>query len=847
MGCESCGYNDCRRLTKIDVQQCDLLVVGDIPQPREVAHNQVMAGPGRKILDQAFESVGLIGKKIHYVTAVQCCIPKGKGKTIKKDIVNCHETLFKIIEECNPKAVLLLGKVAYQVFVGRAGVKVTEAMGRLVEDNPFDIPVMPVTNPGAILRSPNDYKPFIQMLLKFKKLVFGEELYDPGVTHWMVLDTEELVDLFLTGISKVPAGSLVGLDIETTDIDYRTAEFCVMGISYEKNKTWVVPRHMRHRLQEIFDKFKECGLKCVWQNGAYDKKVLWRRRLAVVPIDEDTMLQHYLLDETSAHDLGYLTKMYLNAEEYKYKMNQNFKAVTLETYDQWFDSLVERVAVDADLTRQLCIRLGEELDKPENASLRHLYDVFIIPVDNYLNRLEQNGVLIDEAYLKAVGEDYEKRIEDILNAVQEEAQWDWDPEQYMKDMGAKSAPEKFNPGSPKQMQWMVFSKLKLKPRVKKGGSTSEDVLDSIENPPKLIELVLKYRGVKKEYSTYVQGLLKRRDVDGRVRAHFNLAGTATGRLSCKEPNLQNLPSYFGVGNIRRACIAQEGYVFAEIDYSGAELRWLAVLSKDENLTRIFVEGINLHDETSRLMYGENFTKQDRMRAKAVNFGIMYGRQAASFKDEFNITMEEAQDLIDRWLNAYPKAKHYLEWCESVVDNGGYLQSPFGNRRRFGLVSNVSRDALHNEAKNMAIQCASSHLLLCCCLQVEEQLRTRGVRMVNMIHDSVLLEIPADPTTVQWACQLMGHTMTEMPKQLFRTNVPFSYDVDMGIDWGHLNAYDDDTGKLELKDSEGNKLKVDFAAWYPQAVKEAEIYSAPWYQELKKNGALNALANIRKDQ
>lgn len=842
MGCESCAYKVCKRLDKIDIQPCDLLVVGDIPQPREVVHNQVMQGPGRKILDQAFASVGLVGKKIHYVTAVQCAIPKGKNKTIKKDIVNCHETLLEIIKACNPKAVLLLGKVAYQVFEGRVSVKVTEAQGRLIEG--WDIPVMPVTNPGAILRSPNDYKPFIQMLLKFKKQVFGEELYDPGTTHWMVLDTEELFDIWLNSVRKLPANTLVGLDIETTDIDYRTAEFCVMGVSYEKNKTLVIPRHMRHRIQEMFDVFKECDLKCVWQNGSYDKKVLWRRHLANAPIDEDTMLQHYLLDETSAHDLGYLTKMYLNAEEYKYKMNQNFKAVTLETYDTWFDSLVERVAVDADLTRQLCIRLDEELDKPENASLRHIYDVFIIPAANYLCRLEQNGVLIDEAYLQAVGADYEKRLEKILEDIQDEAQWDWDPEQYMKDLGAKSAPEDFNPGSPKQMQWMVFNKLKLKPRVKKGASTSEDVLRSIPDPPKLIELVLKYRGVKKEYSTYVQGLLKRRDTDGRVRAHFNLAGTATGRLSCKEPNLQNLPSYFGVGNIRRACIAQKGYVYAEIDYSGAELRWLAVLSKDENLTRIFVEGINLHDETARLMYGPNFTAQDRMRAKAVNFGIMYGRQAGSFKDEFGISLEEAQDLIDRWLNAYPKAKHYLEWCEQVVDRGGYLQSPFGNRRRFGLVSEVSRDALHNEAKNMAIQCASSHLLICCCLQVEETMRKMGVRMINMIHDSVLLEIPADPEIVQRACQLMGHTMTEMPKKLFGTEVPFAYDVDMGLDWGHLNAYDDSTGKLKLKDAEGNKLSVSFNSWYPQAVKECNYYSAPWYQELESSGKLTELSNIK---
>ena len=128
MGCESCAYKVCKRLDKIDIQPCDLLVVGDIPQPREVVHNQVMQGPGRKILDQAFASVGLVGKKIHYVTAVQCAIPKGKN--IKKDIVNCHETLLEIIKACNPKAVLLLGKVAYQVFEGAKVTAKVQAQGK---------------------------------------------------------------------------------------------------------------------------------------------------------------------------------------------------------------------------------------------------------------------------------------------------------------------------------------------------------------------------------------------------------------------------------------------------------------------------------------------------------------------------------------------------------------------------------------------------------------------------------------------------------------------------------------------------------------------------------------------
>lgn len=829
--CANCMYKSFPRLDlgRLTYQVgVDVLVIGDIPLAKEIYAGKVMTGNGGKIIQQALQQVGILPEmSVEYITAVSCAVPKQKGKTIKKDILNCRGQLLETIKHIAPKSVLLLGKTSYQLYSGDWGGKITEKYGRFIRIPEFEIPAMAVYNPGAILRSPNDYKPFIQFLQKFKVELFGEALYDPGVTEWQVIRTEAEAQRFLNWLRTLdlPEGHIWGVDIETTDIDYRTAEFCVIGLSWVKNKTMVVAREVRHHLREMFDIFKQRGWKLVWQHGKYDKKVLWRRMLANINIDEDTLYLHYLLDETSAHDLGYMTKMYLNAEEYKFKMNQNFKAVTLETYDSFFESLVERVSVDADLTRQLCLVLHEEMDTPENASLKKLYQEWMIPVANYLARIEQNGVLIDEDHLKAMGADYEQRLENLIKEIGEAAHYDWDPEAYKKDMDAKSAPDTFNPGSPKQMSWMVFRKLRLKPRVRKGTSTDADVLESIENPPPLIQLVLKYRGVKKEYSTYVLGLLKRRDVDGCVRANFNCAGTATGRLSCKEPNLQNLPSYFGVGNVRRACIAHEGYIFAEVDYSGAELRWLALLSGDENLTNIFINNINLHDETSRLMYGENFTAQDRMRAKAVNFGIMYGRQAASFKDEFNITMEEAQDLIDRWLNAYPKAKQYLLWCEEQVNQGKYIQSPWGNRRRFGMVSDISIGSLHNEAKNFAIQCASSHMLLWCCVQVERKLAERGVKMINMVHDSVLLEIPADPETVKWATTEMRGIMCDAPKILFDSDVPFTSDIDIGVDWGNVCSLDTETMCVKTKQG-----KIPYTTWYEQN-RHDEIFQTEWYKNL----------------
>ena len=265
-------------------------------------------------------------------------------------------------------------------------------------------------------------------------------------------------------------------------------------------------------------------------------------------------------------------------------MNQNWKSVTLETYPQFFDALCERVAVDCDYTLQLQKKFQSILDEPGNEKLNNLYHNMLIPAANFLSRVEQNGMLIDEKYLQNLDTKYQHLLAEIMDEIHALAAPFWDPRTYQHDTGAKSAPEVFNPGSPAQMSWMVFDRLKLKPRIKKGRSTSKDVLASIVDPPKLVTKVLEYRTVQKEHSTYVIGLLDARDTDGRVRTNFTLHITATGRLSSKEPNVQNQPSANGVGNIRKAFIAKPGYILGEIDYSGAELRWLAFLSRSEEHT-----------------------------------------------------------------------------------------------------------------------------------------------------------------------------------------------------------------------------------------------------------------------
>jgi DNA polymerase-1 len=811
----------------------EIMVIGDSPTAIEAKKGRFLEGPAADILRQTMKKVGLPTDpdKVYFTTALKCAFPKIKGKQIPAEVMrNCHKHIIEEILAVQPKLVLVLGKTAIQTVYGDTSIKVQSVMGRVtpVPGIPEDIKAIPTIHPAMIQRAPGEYKPFYATIQLAANIYRGGSTYDTGEVAYQVLETDEMCD---AAIRLLSTKKRVAADIETTSLDYREAEFLVMGICFEKNKVFIIPRHMRHRIKDFF---AIPNLMWTWQHGKYDSKVLWRRKLGTVPLHHDVMYMHYVLDETSQHDLEHLAKVFLHAEAYKYKMNQNFKSVTLETYEQWFDSLCERVAVDADYTYQLHEVILAEVEK--EPSLAKVYHRLLIPAASFLTRVEQNGILIDPELLEEYNEEYDKRLEKIMQEIIELAEPFWDPEQYMQDTGSKSAPKHFNPGSPKQMSWMIFKRLKLKPRRKKGQSTGKDVLKSIEPRHPLVDKVLEYRSVAKEQSTYVKGLLKWRDVDGRVRSTFSLHITATGRLSSKEPNVQNLPNAFGVGNIRKAVIPPKGYILMDSDYSGAELRWLACLSGCPVLTDVFKSGKNLHNETAKALFGENFTPQHKMRAKAVNFGIPYGREAQSIAEEFNIPVSEAQAMIDGWLNKYYGARDYLHWCAEAVTKGYYLQTPFGRRRRFGLVTPESLHTLQNEARNFPIQSSSSDTTLVAAMELEPVAEKYGARIINLVHDSILFEVPADPDIILEFGYIVNQHMIQLPKRLFGYEVPFASDTDIGFTWGELVGLKFDKEIVVWEEKEGDKKvekSMPFREWLEQErEKHAYKYERDWYKSLQ---------------
>lgn len=832
--CDQCAKCPCavypQLVRPLNTVQRDIMVIGEVVTPGEARKGTVMTGTGADILKQTMIKVGMPADPDHvfYTTAVACAVPRKKGKPFPKEpMIYCRDRLLREISQVKPKFIIVLGKTAFQTLTNEFNTKITEEYGRArTYSYCGEAQVIPVMHPALIVRAPGDYKPFLASMFLISNLYKGGSAHDTGETRWQVLDTEAKID---QALRFLPQFKRVSADIETTGLDYRTAEFCVMGIGFAKNKVLVIPRELRHRVKEFFEL---PNIRWTWQGGKYDKKVLWRRKLGTVSIDADTMYMHYVLDETSSHDLGSLTKNFLQAAEYKYKMNQNWKAVTLESYPQFFEALCERVAVDCDYTYQLEDVLMAEIDKPENACLKKLYHELLIPASNFLSRVEQNGMLVDKDYLDEMNKKYDILIAKILDEVQEAAAPYWDRELYMEQTGAKSGPIKFNPGSPKQMAWMVFDRLKLKPRLKKGRSTDKDILKSIDTDLPLIKKVLEYRSTQKEQSTYIEGTLKARDVDGRVRSTFSLHIAATGRLTSKEPNVQNITSANGVGNVRRAHIPKKGFILGEIDYSGAELRWLAFLSRCPVMMDVFLTGRNLHTETATALYGPHFNKVQKLRAKATNFGIPYGREDKSFMDEFNMTKEEAHEMRMGWLNKYHGCRDYLQWCADQVKLGHYLETPWGRRRRFGLVTPESLHNLQNEARNFPIQSSSSDLLLHCAMQVEKPLlKNFNTRITDLIHDSMLLEMPNDAETIKAVGEYVSSVMVQAPIDLFNCDVPFKTDYEIGADWGNLVGFDTKSKQVFWEDkATDSDVYMNYDEWLAGAY-HYDIYETEWYKSL----------------
>lgn len=431
----------------------------------------------------------------------------------------------------------------------------------------------------------------------------------------------------------------------------------------------------------------------------------------------------------------------------------------------------KQVALQAAAIGALVDPLAQELEK-EGA--RKVYDDIDLPLVGVLACMERTGAALDVDHLKALNESTGAEVDRLRAAIY------------------ASAGHEFNADSPKQLSEVLFDELGLTPKKKtrSGYSTNASVLKELTEEHELPGLMLEYREYAKIKSTYIDALPRMRAEDGRVHTSFNEMVTTTGRLSSSDPNLQNIPVRTDFGRQIRTCFVPlgEGEVFVSADYSQIELRLLAHLSGDEHLIASFNSGEDFHASTASRVFGvpmDDVTPQMRSRAKAVNFGIVYGQQAYGLSQSLHIPFYEAKEMIDRYFEVHPGVRTYLDDVVAQAHKDGYAVTLFGRRRyipELKAKNAAQRGFGERTAMNHPMQGTAADIIKLAMRQVQDELVARdfGTRLMLQVHDELDLSVPESEV------EEVSDLLTSVMESVVELSVPLLVDVSAGANWAEAH-------------------------------------------------------------
>lgn len=570
-------------------------------------------------------------------------------------------------------------------------------------------------------------------------------------------------------------------DTETTALNPVAGEIVGMSFSWEAGRACYIPLRSTlgrtlplepvvERLRPILEdpQIGKCG-----QNLKYDAVVLRNLGIRLRGIEFDTMIAAYLLDpEQRAYSLDFLAKSLLGIETTPIKdlIGRGKKQKTLAEVDPL--AVCQYAAEDADIAWRLTEVLEERL---AGSPLEPLFRETELPLIDVLAEMEFNGVALDVAHLRRMGEELGRRLEEIRGRIYE------------------AAGEKFNIDSHRQLASVLFDKDKLGLRVvrktKTARSTDAETLATLarETGHPVLALLQEYRELSKLKSTYIDALPNYVCArTGRVHTSFHQTGTATGRLSSSDPNLQNIPVRTPVGReIRRAFIARDAaHRLLSADYSQIELRILAHLSGDETLQQAFREDQDIHRFVAAQIAGlrpEDVTEEMRSRAKAVNFGIIYGQSAYGLSRTTDLSLSEARAFIAEYFRRYPRIREFIDRCIAEARERGYATTLLGRRRPIRHLDSRSpavRAQAERLAVNTVVQGTAADLIKRAMIAIHERILSGALpaRLILQVHDELVFEVPAE------AAEEVGRQVAEQMRGALSLAVPLKVDVGIGPNW-----------------------------------------------------------------
>ncbi len=612
-----------------------------------------------------------------------------------------------------------------------------------------------------------------------------------------VTDIQELTSIIDTIIHKT---KLCAFDTETDSLNTREAHLVGFSISTEAGSGVYIPLILTdalfagplitqtQALEQLSRLFSTPEVTVVMHNGKFDYEVLRTAGISFTPSDSlfadttypqplctiaDTMIAAWLLEPDkqgkTPYSLEYLaeSKLALAGTEYNdiVQKNQTFADVSIDTAANY-------AAEDADFTLQLWYLFKPQLDQKKLYALFTDTEMKILPI---LAEMELRGIHLDSEALATYNAELLNNIEttkqDIYQLVGHE----------------------FNIASTKQLQEVLFTERKLTPgkKTKTGYSTDTAVLEELAAWDPVPKKILEYRELAKLQSTYVEALPKLCDIDSRIHTSFMQTGTATGRLSSRDPNLQNIPIRNDAGRrIRTAFTAVPGTVLISADYSQIELVVLAHLSADPNMCKAFSDGVDVHKATASMIFSvptEQVTADMRRTAKTINFGVIYGMSAFRLSNELGIPRAQAASFIESYFKTYASIQNFISETVSQAESRGYVETIFGRKRPIMNINSrnkLEKTAAERIAVNTPVQGSAADIVKKAMLDVDTALRKQnnGAHLLLQVHDELILECPDKPEIIQQTVSLVQSCM----EHAVQLRIPLRVSVEYGKNWGEFH-------------------------------------------------------------
>jgi len=581
--------------------------------------------------------------------------------------------------------------------------------------------------------------------------------------------------------------SIISVDTETSSLNPLEAELVGISFSYESNKACYIPlAHKKIKglkkdqvLKKIKPILEDASIKKVGQNIKYDYIILKNNGIDMNSI-EDTMLISYTLDAgINRHNLNTLSEIHLNHKAISYKEVVGSGKKQLNFSDIDLDKATEYAAEDADLTLRLFNLLEARMNE---AKLNKVYEVFEKPMVKILSKLEFNGIKVDDLYLKKLSKKFEEKIKKIEKEV------------------FSLAGKIFNIASPKQLGEIIYNELKISKlkKTRKGSlATNANVLEDLALlGHKFPKLILKWRQVSKLKNTYTDALQEHiSKKTKRVHTSFLLAATNTGRLASSDPNLQNIPIKSEEGReIRKAFVAEKKNILISADYNQIEMRILADMADVKQLKKAFRNNEDIHSLTASQVFNVSVDKVNedlRRKAKAINFGIIYGITQYGLAKQISVSNHEALDFINAYFKKFPEIKDYMSSTINTCRKQGYVNNIFGRRIHLKGINDKNfsiRSFQERAAINAPIQGSAADLIRLAMIKIDstiEKDKKFKTKMLLQIHDELIFEcLETDKRYIEKTIKEIMVAASSSEHHMF--SIPLEVSINSGYNWGEAH-------------------------------------------------------------